>query len=85
MVVPTPPETKDRRIKVSDLKESTIELDDGAIITISPSVQFVRTVIGQQGPTGGPVYQLQISWNMTTTLPKISRKPARKVKAKDTE
>ena len=85
MVAPIPPKTVDRRIRVAGLKDSSVELDDGAIITLTPSVQFVKSIVGQKGPTGETIYQLQLSWNIATAPPKKSGKSARKPNATGTK
>lgn len=65
---------EDRTIVGSDIRKSSIELNDGAIISIAPTIQNVKKVSGQIGPQGEPVYNMMISWQFKTTPPPVKNK-----------
>jgi len=65
-LIPIPQQTQDRKIIKSEIPDCSIELDDGTTIFISATIHDVKQVVGAVGPSGEPVYNLQLSWKFKT-------------------
>jgi hypothetical protein len=72
------PATEDVKIVDSKFGNSEVVLEGGTRIIVVPVIQGVKKVIGQIGPAGEPIYNVQIGWTFQTIEPEKAAESVRK-------